>query len=129
MKLDSGVAANSAQSTLLLFGQIEALNPGAEVISIICDNARYYKSKRVRAYLEDKTINSKIKLIFLPAYSPNLNLIERYWKFFKKNVLYGKYYEKFSDFKQACDDFFSQTDRHKAGLRTLLTDNFEIISQ
>jgi len=119
----------NAQSTLLLFGQIEALNPKAEVISIICDNARYYSSKLVKAYLADKKINSKIKLIFLPAYSPNLNLIERYWKFFKKNVLYGKYYEKFSDFKQACDDFFSQTNLHKAGLRTLLTDNFEIVGK
>ena len=118
----------NAQSTILLFEQIETLNPSAETISIICDNARYYKSKMVRAYLEDETINSKIKLIFLPAYSPNLNLIERYWKFFKKKVLYGKYYEKFSDFKQACDDFFSQTDLYKAGLRTLLTDNFEIVS-
>lgn len=118
----------NAQSTILLFKQIEALNPDAGTINIICDNARYYKSRLVSTYLNDKAINSKIKLIFLPAYSPNLNLIERYWKFFKKNVLYGKYYEKFSDFKQACDNFFSQTDRYKPGLRTLLTDNFEIVS-
>jgi transposase len=47
----------------------------------------------VKDYLE----NSKIELIFLPPYAPNLNLIERFWKFFKKTVLYGRYYETFAE--------------------------------
>ena len=61
----------------------------AKRISIICDNARYYRSKAVAEY--SKT--SRIKLVFLPPYSPNLNLIERFWKFFKRQVLYNTYYE------------------------------------
>ena len=113
----------NAQSTVQLFQQIEAQNPVAQKIYIICDNARYYRSKIVKEYLS----NSTIELIFLPPYAPNLNLIERYWKFFKKKVLYGRYYETFASFKEACDAFFSAADRYRAELRTLLTDNFQII--
>ncbi len=113
----------NAQSTIQLFQQIEAQNTGAQNIYIICDNARYYRSKIVREYLD----KSKIELIFLPPYAPNLNLIERYWKFFKKKVLYGLYYETFALFKEACDAFFNAADRYQAELRTLLTDNFQII--
>jgi transposase len=65
--------------------------------------------------------------VFLPPYSPNLNLIERYWKFFKKKVLYNRYYEKFNEFKDACERFFRQPRRYLKELRSLLTENFGII--
>ncbi|MFN4894543.1 MAG: transposase [Pseudomonadota bacterium] len=42
-----------------------------------------------------------MKIIFLPPYSPNLNLIERLWRFLKKIVLYNRCYERFADFKAA----------------------------
>ncbi len=113
----------NAQSTVELLQQIEQQHPSANRIYIICDNARYNRSKIVTEYLLD----SKIELIFLPPYAPNLNLIERYWRFFKKNILYGKYYETFALFKQACDDFFATSERYKEALRSLLTDNFQII--
>ena len=92
-------------------------------IHIICDNARYYRSQVVMDYLLD----SKIQLIFLPPYAPNLNLIERYWRFFKKEIRYGKYYETFALFKQACDEFFSASERYKEALSSLLAENFQII--
>lgn len=113
----------NAQSTIQLFQQIEAQNPLAKCIHIICDNARYYRSQQVKNYLE----NSKIELVFLPPYAPNLNLIERFWKFFKKTVLYGRYYETFCQFKTACDRFFAGLEQHHASLRSLLTDRFQII--
>jgi transposase len=69
-----------AASTVALFRQLESANPQAEKIHVIADNARYYRSKVVSEYLQ----KSKIDLIFLPPYSPNANLIERFWKFFKK---------------------------------------------
>jgi transposase len=115
----------NAQSTIQLFQQIEAQNPGARHIHIICDNARYYHAQPVKDYLA----TSKIELVFLPPYAPNLNLIERFWKFFKKTVLYGRYYATFSQFKTACDDFFAGLDRYHASLRSLLTDQFQIIGQ
>lgn len=91
----------NAQSTISLFKKIEAYNKEADTIYAIADNARYYRAKLVNEYLE----TSKIEIIFLPPYSPNLNLIERLWKYFKKNVLYNEYYEKFEEFKLACKNF------------------------
>ena len=58
-----------AVSTIALFKQIEHANRLAKRITIICDNARGYCSKAVAGYLE----NSRIHLLFLPPYSPNLN--------------------------------------------------------
>jgi len=112
-----------AFSTLALFEQIERAHPAAKRITIICDNARYYRSKAVSAYLE----HSRIDLLFLPPYSPNLNLIERFWKFFKRQVLYNRYYEAFEDYKTACQQFFKNLDSYASQLRSLLTENFEII--
>jgi len=112
-----------AESTIALFEQIEAAYPRAATITVFCDNARYYRSKAVRAFLE----HSRIDLQFLPPYAPNLNLIERFWKFFKRKVLYNRYYEDFADYKAACKQFFSDLDTHAEQLRSLLTDNFEII--
>ena len=114
-----------AASTIALFEQIEATYPKAATITIFCDNARYYRSKAVRAYLE----HSRINLQFLPPYAPNLNLIERFWKFFKRQVLYNRYYETFADYKAACKQFFADLDSYAEQLRSLLTENFEIIRQ
>jgi len=112
-----------ATSTIALFDQLLLVYAYATCIYVICDNARYYRSKAVQEYLKD----SRIKLIFLPAYAPNLNLIERLWKFFKKQVLYNRYYETFGDFRTACEDFFDNPTRYRAELRSLLTENFAII--
>ena len=68
-----------------------------------------------------------IEIIFLPAYSPNLNPIERLWKFFKKKVLYNKYYEKFKDFKAVCATFFRGIRKYRPELQTLITDNFSAV--
>ncbi len=64
----------NAQSTLGLLAELERRHSEAEAIYVICDNAGYYRSTLVSDYLKD----SKIELVFLPPYSPNLNLIERY---------------------------------------------------
>ncbi|WP_198244899.1 transposase [methane-oxidizing endosymbiont of Gigantopelta aegis] len=66
-------------------------------------------------------------LVFLPPYAPNLNLIERYWRYFKKEILYDQYYETFKEFKIACETFFSEPEKHVDNLRSLLTENFQII--
>lgn len=90
------------ESTLNLFQTIEQDYPMAKRILLILDNAKYHFSKEVIEYLND----SRIELIPLPSYSPNLNLIERLWKFFKKKVLYNKYYENLKAFRKATIDFF-----------------------
>lgn len=113
----------NGDSTIALFRQLEEANLLAVWIYVICDNARYYHSKAVQEYLK----TSRIKLIFLPSYAPNLNLIERLWKFFKKKILYNRYYGTFSEFKAACETFFSNPREYHRELRSLLTENFAII--
>jgi len=112
----------NAQATIDLFTKIEAKHPDADAIYIIVDNARYYRSSLLKEHVK----GTKIKLIFLPPYSPNLNLIERYWKFFKKKVLNNQYYETFEEFKLACKSFFRKRKKYLSELQTLLAENFHI---
>lgn len=114
----------NALSTIALLEQVEANYPLAVIIYVICDNAKYYRSKLVGKFLE----TSKIQLVFLPSYSPNLNLIERLWKFMKKKVLYNKYYEKFDTFKEVTLGFFENIQQYKPELDSLLTNNFQLLN-
>ena len=113
----------NAQSTVCLLEQIMREQP-LGLIYIILDNARYYRSGIVREFVEQ---NSRIRLMFLPPYSPNLNIIERLWKFFKKNVTYNTHYEKYAVFRNSCLQFFKNIDKYRVELETLMTDNFELI--
>lgn len=115
-------ATINAQSAMDLFARLEARHPRAKVIYVIVDNARYYRSRVLKKALK----GTKIKLIFLPPYSPNLNLIERFWKFFKKKVLNNRYYETFAEFERACKNFFRKWKTYLPELQTLLTENFHI---
>lgn len=115
----------NAQSTIKLFESIESKHPEASEIVIISDNARYYHCQLIKDFLSKE--NRKINLIFLPSYSPNLNLIERLWRFFYKKTLNNRYYEKFTDFESAFRSFFSNIGRWKSQLDTLLVEKFEII--
>ena len=114
----------NGDSTLELIKQIEAKHPECAYIPIICDTASYYRSKAVQEYLE----TSNVELIFLPPYSPNLNLIERLWRFMKREILYGTYYPTFKEFKMACEKFFRELGSYESNLRSLLTENFQILS-
>ena len=94
----------------------------ATPITLIMDNARY----QCCCYVLDIAARLNIEILFLPPYSPNLNLIERLWKFVKKECLYGKYYEKFQLFKDAITRCLSETSGiRKHSLKTLLTLNFQ----
>ena len=93
-------------------------------IYIVLDNARYYRSRVIKAFLEK---NSRIEFKFLPAYSPNLNIIERLWLVLKKEVVYNKFYEKFSDFRWHILDFFDKKHWDKEKYAKFLTDKFHII--
>jgi transposase len=98
-------------------------NPGKHKIHIILDNAGYHKSYKVRDYAKAM----KIKLHYLPPYSPNLNPIERLWKIMHEKVTYNKYYEKFIDFANAADQFFRTIGKKKRLLLSRITDNFQIL--
>jgi transposase len=93
----------NAASTIQFFQKIEEAYPYKQKIHAFCDNAPYYRNKAVKQYLT----TSKIVLHFLPPYSPNLNPIERLWKWMKERVIYNTYYEHFEDFKGAVIGFFA----------------------
>ncbi len=93
----------NAITTISFLRKIEEAYPTKTKIHIFCDNAGYYRNKSVTKYLE----GSKIQLHFLPPYSPNLNPIERLWKWMKERVLYNTYYPEFEDFRSAVLGFFA----------------------
>jgi transposase len=93
----------NAESTIRFFQKIEESYPCKRKIHVFCDNAPYYRNKAVKQYLS----SSRIALHFLPPYSPNLNPIERLWKWMKERVIYNTYYEHFEDFKGAIIGFFA----------------------
>ena len=91
-------------------------------ITLVMDNASYQRCYFVR----DLATALGIELLFLPPYSPNLNLIERLWKFVKKISLYSQYYASFTDFKQAISHCISEADgEYRQELASLLTLNFQ----
>jgi len=93
----------NAESIIRFFQKIEEFYPSKRKIHVFCDNAPYYRNRAVRQYLE----TAKVCLHFLPPYSPNLNPIERLWKWMKERVVYNTYYEYFEDFRGAILGFFA----------------------
>lgn len=112
------------ESTLEFLSALRKQQPKGWIY-LICDNAGYYRAPDVQVYAKALAI----KLTYLPPYTPNLNLIERVWKFFKKKVLYNKHYREFSDMRDATKRFFRKISSYQEELRTLLTENFQIIKQ
>lgn len=110
----------SSDTMIELLGQIATQTKGA--ITVVLDNARYQRCEAVEA--EAKRLG--IELLFLPSYSPNLNLIERLWKFTKRKALRGKHYPDFATFLGAIDDCLNRihTD-HREALASLMTLKFQ----
>lgn len=92
-------------------------------IYLIMDNARYNKSRKVKRLAE----RLRVRLKYVPPYSPNLNLIERLWRFFREKILSMKSYESLDIFKETCSNFFRGIRKYERELRTLMTDNFQIL--
>jgi transposase len=113
----------NSDSTLELIEVLDQKYPLSKEIIMIMDNARYHYSKVVQEKLLE---HPRVRFVFLPSYSPNLNLIERLWKFFKKKVLYNKYHESLSAFRIASIDFFKNIDRYSSEIASLMSGGFEM---
>jgi transposase len=111
-------------SVIRLWEAIEAKRPNAKIIQV-CDNARYYHGRLVKEWLEK---HPRTRVMFLPSYAPNLNLIERLWKYLRKEVISHYFYKSKEDFREAVMDFFRNIHHHKHKLQTLLTLKFQIVS-
>lgn len=103
----------NAHSTIKLIKTILAYYASKQKIYLITDNARYYRSKLVNEFLAG---HKNAELIFLPPYSPNLNLIERLWKYMRKEIISTNYYETFAEFQKEIKKFFQYIHHHKEKL-------------
>jgi transposase len=115
----------TAESVCALFDKIAKRYVGVP-ISLFLDNARYQRC----ALVMEKAKSLNIELCFLPSYSPNLNLIERVWKFVKKKCLYSQYYAEFPAFKAAISKCLDETmTTHQSDLDSLLTLRFQLFEK
>jgi len=119
----------NADSTIRFLKRVERAYPSHSKVHVFCDNAGYYRNRLVSEYLEE----SKVELHFLPPYSPNLNPIERLWKWMKETTVYNTYYKEFDEFRQAILGFFSALSDLDPGsefaqqLRSRISDNFRVV--
>jgi len=91
-------------------------------ISIILDNAGY----QICSLVQEVASSLSIELIYLPSYSPNLNLIERMWKYVKKKCLYSKEFSNFDIFCKSISECIEKAHvEHLNELNTLLTWRFQ----
>lgn len=116
----------NAQTTMELFDKIQLVYKDKTTIYLIIDNATYYKNKEVKAYLQKA--DCRIKLIFLPSYSPNLNFIERLWKFMKKYIIGVKYREKFKEFEADVRYFFDNIQQYEKELRQFIGTELHLVN-
>jgi transposase len=115
----------TAEQVIMLIDKLVARYTSG-VIHLVLDNTRYQHCKRV----EDYAASKKVELVFLPTYSPNLNLIERLWKFVKSEVLNAAYYGSFDGFKRSIDGCIGETDKkHLGRINTLISKNIQQFSK
>ncbi|NOY73961.1 MAG: IS630 family transposase [Gammaproteobacteria bacterium] len=119
--IESGMV--NTDSTIQLLEILDQKYSSAKEIILILDNAKYHYSKEVQKHLKDYP---RIRMAFLPSYSPNLNLIERLWRFFKKKVLYNRYHENIKMFRKACINFFKNIHQYSDEIASLMSGGFEI---
>ena len=113
----------NANATINLLTAIKEKQRSGKIY-IILDNASYHHSKVVTSWLKK---HKRFKTIFLPPYSPNLNIIERLWLFFHKKITYNRYFESFEEFKKTSLNFFKDLKYYQQELSALLTDSFQTL--
>ena len=119
----------TAQTVCELLNKIAALGLAVSTgsgqltpITLVLDNARYQRCQLVQELAD----TLKIELLFLPSYSPNLNLIERLWKFVKKAALNSRYHGSFAEFQGAIDQCLEELPTtHRQQISTLMTTAFQ----
>jgi transposase len=112
----------NAESVCALLRAVAAASVGLP-ITLVLDNARYQKC----ALVQGLAASLGIELLYLPSYSPNLNLIERLWRFVRKESLNSIYYETFEGFTAAIAECLEGLPtKHRGEMETLLTHEFQM---
>lgn len=106
-----------------LLRAIRSRHPDDKKLYIVLDNAPYNRSAKVRSLARELNI----KILYLPPYSPNLNPIERLWKFMKQKVMANQYFPDLATFRREVMLFMRGIRKYKNELSTLITDNFQVV--
>jgi transposase len=117
----------NAQSVIALFTVMMSKHPQTTHFRIYLDNARYQHAKVLTEWTEQtrKDTGVTFDLKYLPAYSPNLNLIERLWKFLRKEAL-QKWHPTFEAMQQAVAEVLDNLPRYREQLQSLMTERFHL---
>jgi transposase len=118
-----GQESCDAERVVELLRKIRAANPGKRLL-VVLDNASYHHAAPVSRAA--KLLG--IQLLYLPAYSPNLNLIERFWKFLKRKVARNRYYATFAEFRAAVQNVLNNIAAYADELASLLTERFQLFT-
>jgi transposase len=113
----------TGEQFIKLMEKMLAKHPDTEEFILYLDNARYYSKPVVKEWL---ACHRQFRLVFLPAYSPNLNLIERLWKFLRKAAL-NRWHETFEAMQEAVGEVLDHLDRYRSRLDSLMTEEFHIL--
>jgi len=113
----------NTDSTIQLIDILDQKYSLAKEILLIADKAKYHYSKRVQEAFKD---HPKVRFVFLPSYSPNLDLIERLWGSFKKHVLHNQYHKDIRSFQRSCIEFFRNIDPHSKKIASLMGGGFNL---
>src|SRR5919112_4462282 len=106
-----------------LLQALRAKHPDTEKFILYLDNARYYSKPCVKEWL---AAHREFRLVPLPAYSPNLNLIERLWKFLRKKAL-SRWHKTFEEMQSAVAGVLDRLGEYRDELATLMTERFAIV--
>ena len=115
-----------AERVIEFLDLIHANHKDKKSIILHVDNAPYFRAAIVNEWLDK---HPEIILNFLPSYSPNLNLIERLWRFVKKHLVKNRYFQKYKTFRANVFRLLNNLDQYSEELQSLITENFEIIRQ
>ncbi len=121
---NTGEADCDAGQAIIFFDKLLRAYPHANRIEVILDNASYFHAEETTDWLKK---HPKICCRFLPAYAPNLNLIERFWRFVKEKLVKNKYFEKYKTFRCHVFRLLNHISDYKDELKSLMTEKFQII--
>jgi hypothetical protein len=117
----------TAPSLIALFELMMVKHPETKHFRIYLDNARYHHARVLKEWIAttQQTRAVLFDLKQLPADSPNRNVIERWWKFLRKEAL-QKWHATFEDMQQAVAEVWDNLQRYKAQLASLMTERFHL---
>ena len=122
IRLEGRESCDAARVAQLL-RKIRAANSGKRLL-IVLDNAPYNHADVVN----EAAKRLRLELLYLPTYSPNLNLIEGFWKFLKREVARNRYYTTFAEFRKAVQNVLNNIAAYRDELASLMTERFQLFT-